>query len=102
MYTLLVNKRIQTYDITIFQTPNFGEKKGYQNVYRNYFKGNGHQDVLKKIFKTFNVADRMPVDYNARYICTGDIVLIDEGKKGQFYYKLFPEDWKRINRINVR
>jgi hypothetical protein len=44
----------------------------------------------------------MPVDYHARYICTGDIVLIDEGKKGQFYYKLFPEDWKRINRINVR
>jgi hypothetical protein len=97
-----VKKRIHTYDITIFQTPNFGEKKGYQNVYRCFLKGNGHKNVLEKVFQTFNVTDRMPADYQARYLSTGDIVLIDEGKKGQFYYKLFPADWKKINRIIVR
>jgi hypothetical protein len=97
-----VKKRVQTFDITIFQTPNFGDKKGYQDVYRCFLKGNGHKDVLEKVFQTFNVVDRMPSDYQARYLGTGDIVFIDQGKKGQFYYRLFPEDWKQINRIHVR
>ncbi|OAS86124.1 MULTISPECIES: YodL domain-containing protein [Metabacillus] len=102
VYSLLVKKRLNTYDITIFQTPKFGDKKGYEAVYRCFLEGNRHNDVLEKAFQTFNVADRMPPDYQARYVCTGDILLIDEGKKGQFYYKLHPEGWKQINRIHVR
>ncbi len=102
MYSLLSKKRITSYDMTIFQTPKFGDKKGYQDVYRFMMEGTNHKDVLEKVFQTFNVADRIPSDYKARYLSTGDIVFIDEGKKGQFYYKLYPEDWKIINRIHVR
>ncbi|MBU7593165.1 YodL domain-containing protein [Metabacillus halosaccharovorans] len=102
MYTLLLKKRITSYDVTIFQTPKFGEKKGYQDVYRFVMEGNNHKDALQKVFQTFNVTDRMPNDYQARYLSTGDIVLIDEGKKGQFYYKLNPQGWNKINRIHVR
>ncbi len=102
LYSLLLKKRITSYDVTIFQTPKFGDKKGYQDVYRFVIEGNNHNDALHKVFQTFNVADRMPNDYHARYLSTGDIVLIDEGKKGQHYYKLFPQDWKKINRMHVR
>jgi len=102
VYSLLLKKRITTYDVTIFQTPSFGDKKGYQDVYRFMMEGNNHKEALYKVFQTFNVADRMPNDYNARYLSTGDIVLIDEGKKGQYYYKLYPQGWKKINRIQVR
>lgn len=102
VYSFLIKKRVQQYDITIFQTPKFGEKKGYQDVYRCFLEGRGHEDVVEKVFQTFNVADRMPSDYEARYLSTGDIILIDEGKRGQYYYKLFPEGWKKINRIHVR
>lgn len=102
MYSLLLKKRITSYDVTIFQTPRFGDKKGYQDVYRFMMEGHSHKDALHKVFQTFNVADRMPNDYNARFLSTGDIVLIDEGKKGQYYYKLYPQGWKKINRIQVR
>jgi YodL-like len=102
VYSLLVRKRTLTFDITIFQTPKFGEKKGYKDVYRLILEGNNHKDVLEKVFQTFNVADRMPADYDSRYLSTGDIVLIDEGKKGQTYYKLYPQGWQIINRIHVR
>ncbi|WP_445297958.1 hypothetical protein [Geobacillus sp. FSL W8-1251] len=33
-----------------------------------------------------------------RFMGTGDIVLIDEGRKGQTYYHLCPDDWKRVER----
>lgn len=102
VYSLLVKKRLQVYDITLFQTPNFGEKKGYQDVYRCFLEGNSHKDIIEKVFQTFNVADRLPTDYDARYLSTGDIILIDEGKKGQTYYKLYSQGWRSINRINVR
>ncbi|TXC93165.1 hypothetical protein FS935_02940 [Metabacillus litoralis] len=102
MYSLLVKKRAVTYDMTIFQTPNFGDKKGYKEVYRISVVGTTHNDALNNIFQVFNVNDRIPQDYTARYLSTGDIILIDEGKKGQFYYKLFPQEWKKINRIHVR
>ncbi|WP_226666689.1 YodL domain-containing protein [Metabacillus litoralis] len=102
MYSLLVKKRVITYDMTIFQTPNFGDKKGYKDVYRLSVDGMTHKDALKNVFQVFNVNDRIPDDYRARYLSTGDIVLIDEGKKGQYYYKLFPQGWQKINRIQVR
>ncbi|MDQ0228897.1 YodL domain-containing protein [Metabacillus malikii] len=102
MVKTLLKKRLLNFDITIFQTPKFGEKKGYQAVYRLIAKGESHRDVMEKVFQTFNVSDLIPNDYDARYLGTGDIVFIDEGKKGQYYYQLKPEGWKRINRIIVR
>lgn len=38
------------YDVTIFQTPNIGEKKGYRPVYRLTVRAKNHQEVLKKFF----------------------------------------------------
>ncbi|MET1176245.1 hypothetical protein ABWU89_31990, partial [Paenibacillus amylolyticus] len=35
----------------------------------------------------------------ARFLATGDIVLIDEGRRGITYYKLLSTGWGKINRI---
>lgn len=67
--------------MTIFQTPCFGEDKGYEMVYRTEINGRTHEDVLERTFSTFNVYDTVPNDYKARFLATGDIVLIDEGRK---------------------
>lgn len=90
------------YDITIFQTPSFGQTKGYRQVYRLTINASNHQEALSYLYRMFNVSDLMPKDYQARFMSTGDIVLIDEGLKGQVYYKLCPEGWKKINRIHIR
>lgn len=90
------------YDVTIFQTPNIGEKKGYRPVYRLTVRAKNHQEVLKKIFRKFNISEAIPPDYNGRYIWTGDIVFIDEGKNGTKYYKLVTGGWEKIHRIHVR
>ncbi|MFC3885201.1 YodL domain-containing protein [Bacillus songklensis] len=95
-------KRNAEYDVTIMQTPNKGEDKGYRQVYRLSVAASCHAEIVHKIFQMFNVADTLPRDFKARYISTGDIVLIDEGTKGQFYYKLIPGGWKLINRVQVR
>ncbi|WLR44252.1 YodL domain-containing protein [Bacillus carboniphilus] len=94
--------QVTLYDLTIFQTEEFGKDKGYQQVYRLKLEGKNHLDVLNKVFQKFNVPDRMPSDFNARYIGTGDIILIDEARGGKHYYKLFPGGWRKINRIHVR
>ncbi|MFC0274308.1 hypothetical protein ACFFIX_23455 [Metabacillus herbersteinensis] len=101
-YLFLLNKRISPYDITIFQTPAFGESKGYRPVYRVNVEAPNHPDAIKKVFRMFNVPDMVPSDYHARFISTGDILLIDEGRRGQTYYRLHPEGWTEINRIHVR
>jgi hypothetical protein len=97
-----VVKRAVSYDVTIMQTPNKGEDKGYRQVYRLSIPASCHQETVHKIFRMFNVADTLPEDFKARYISTGDILLIDEGTRGQFYYKLLPGGWKLINRMHVR
>lgn len=97
-----VKKRCQNYDITIFQTPKFGEEKGYEQVYRLNIKASGHNEALQHVFCMFNVSDRVPDDYEARFISTGDILLIDEVKRGQTYYKLLSGGWTKINRVHVR
>ena len=33
---------------------------------------------------------------------TGDIVFIDEGRKGQIYYQLKSGGWEKVNRISVQ
>jgi hypothetical protein len=87
------------YDITVFQTPKYGEEKGYQKVYRISIEANNHDEALYETFRMFNVPDLMPEDYKGRYIATRDIIFIDEGRKGHFYYRLQPNGWKRVNRI---
>ncbi|WP_108671465.1 YodL domain-containing protein [Peribacillus acanthi] len=89
------------YDITIFQTKAYGQKRGYQQVYRLNVEAESHTEAIETVFGKFNVADRIPKDYQARYITTGDIVLIDEGLKGKSYYKLCIGGWKVIHRLHV-
>ena len=98
----LVRIKKKTYDVTIFQTPVFRQKKGYKEVYRTHVEGSTHQECLDNVFKKFNVPDCIPKDYEGRFICTGDIVYIDEGRHGQHYYKLLPGKWESINRLQVR
>ncbi|GAA0336329.1 shape determination protein YodL [Bacillus carboniphilus] len=90
------------FDVTVFQTPCFGEKRGYRQVYRNVLVGEDHFDVMYEVFRTLNVRDLLPKEYNARYMTTGDIVFIDEGKNGHFYYQLKPCGFFPIHRLHVR
>ncbi|MCA1054521.1 hypothetical protein LCM10_05940 [Rossellomorea aquimaris] len=89
------------YDLTIFQTPKYGEEKGYREVYRISVEAAGHEEALYEAFRIFNVPDLMPADYKGRYIATRDIIFIDEGRKGHHYYRLQPNGWKRVNRILI-
>jgi hypothetical protein len=101
---LLMNKMLktkQTYEVTLFQTPRYGQKKGYRQVYRLTVDAADHQEALAMVFKIFNVQDLLPKDYNARFVGTGDILLIDEGWGGQSCYKLCPEGWKKVSRIHI-
>lgn len=93
---LLLKRRVVALDITIFQTPFFGEETGYEKVYQTTIKAFNHKDALEKMFRMFNVPDLIPRDYEARFISTGDILLIDEGRKGQTYYRLQPGRWEKI------
>ncbi len=93
--------RKKEYDVTIFQTPIFRQKKGYQQVYRLQIEGTSHDDCLNEVFSRFNITDRIPHDFEGRFIGTGDICFIDEGRKGQFYYQLKPGGWVEVNRIHV-
>jgi len=90
------------YDVTIFQTPKYRESKGYKQVYRTFVHACNHKNCLEKTFSLFNVTDRIPSNYKGRFLSTGDIVLIDEGRVGQHYYPLKPGGWQPINRINIR
>ncbi|MEC3656144.1 YodL domain-containing protein [Bacillus siamensis] len=95
-------KKTCAYDVTIFQTPRYGEKKGYRVVYRTELAADNHQDALERAFSVFNVPDTVPNDYQARFIATGDVILIDEGRKGKTYYRLNPAGWGKINRLLVQ
>ena len=91
----------KTVEVIIFQTPKFRQSKGYQQVYRMNHSGNSHQYILESVFRMFNVKDSMPKDYKGRYMGTGDIIYIDEGRQGTTYYQLQPGGWKKISRIHV-
>jgi hypothetical protein len=96
-----IRPRKKEYDVTIFQTPNFRQKKGYQQVYRLQVQGTSHAECLDEVFSWFNITDRLPSDFEGRFIGTGDILFIDEGRKGQYYYQLKSGGWKQVNRIHV-
>ncbi|WP_096154408.1 MULTISPECIES: YodL domain-containing protein [Bacillus] len=91
-----------TYDVTIMQTPKYGEDKGYSPVYRLELIGDCHEEVLSKVYSRFNVSDLKPKDFTGRYISTGDIVLIDEGTGGMTYYRLEVGGWVKINRACIK
>ncbi|CAG9621954.1 hypothetical protein [Sutcliffiella rhizosphaerae] len=90
------------YDVTIMQTPNYGESKGYVPVFRLTIEGGSHAEVVNKIYKKFNVTDSIPKAYSGRFIATGDIIMIDEGTLGISYYRLEFGGWKKINRVAIR
>jgi hypothetical protein len=96
-----IRTRKKTYDVTIFQTPRFRQKKGYVQVYRLQVEGTSHDECLGSVFSRFNVHDLIPTDFQGRFIGTGDILYIDEGRKGQYYYQLKPGGWESVNRIHV-
>ena len=96
-----IRTRKKTYDVTIFQTPVFRQKKGYQQVYRLQVEGISHSECLDEVFSQFNIKELLPNDFSGRFIGTGDILFIDEGRKGQYYYQLKPGGWEKINRIHV-
>lgn len=98
----LTRSRTKQYDVTIFQTPVFRERKGYKSVYRLKVEGMDHEDCLESVFSMFNVSDRLPADFNGRFLWTGDILLIDEERNGLRYYQLKSGGWERIQRIHVR
>jgi hypothetical protein len=98
----LTRKRKKRFDVTLYQTPEFRQMKGFKEVYRMNVEESNHTDCLENMFKLFNVSDRIPNDYCGRYVGTGDIVLIDEGRSGQHYYQLQPGGWMKINRIHIR
>ncbi|KZZ84276.1 MULTISPECIES: YodL domain-containing protein [Bacillaceae] len=99
---LMVKRKLRMMDISIFQTQVSGDTKGYKLVYSFKTEAKDHQDALEKTFRLFNVHDTVPADYTARFIQTGDILFIDEGRRGQEYYRLHSGGWKKINRIHVR
>ncbi|WP_102274896.1 YodL domain-containing protein [Cytobacillus massiliigabonensis] len=98
----LTKVKTKLFDVTIFQTPEFRQNKGYRQVYRLSIEGGDHEECLYTVFATFNVPDLIPKDFTGRFIATGDILFIDEGRKGQFYYQLQPGGWKIINRVHIR
>ncbi|WP_044731271.1 hypothetical protein [Geobacillus kaustophilus] len=92
----------RAYEAVVFQTPRFGETKGYRQVCRMTVTAAGHDEVLAVLYRMFNVADLMPKNCQARFMRTGDVVLIDEGRKGQTYYRLCPDGWKQVERQLIR
>lgn len=102
MIRMLSKKASMQYDVTIFQTPKYREYKGYKAVCRTFIPANSRKNCLQETFSRFNVTDRIPENYKGRFLSTGDIILIDEGRGGQHYYQLKPGGWHPINRILLR
>jgi hypothetical protein len=102
MIRAMTKKANVQFDVTIFQTPKYRESKGYKQVYRTTVFANSRETCLETTFSRFNVTDLIPANYQGRFLSTGDIVLIDEGRGGQYYYQLKPGGWQTINRIHIR
>ncbi|MCL6571238.1 MAG: hypothetical protein K6T88_06070 [Bacillus sp. (in: Bacteria)] len=99
MIRVLTKKACNQYDVTIFQTPRYRENKGFKEVYRTQVPANSRENCLHETFSRFNVTDTIPADYQGRFLSTGDILLIDEGRGGQHYYQLKLGGWFPISRI---
>jgi hypothetical protein len=101
MIKVLAKRACIQYDVTIFQTPKHREYKGHKTVYRTTIPAYNRQNCLQETFSRFNVTDTIPENYKGRFLATGDIILIDEGRGGQYYYQLKPGGWFSISRINL-
>lgn len=101
MIRVLSKRDTTQYDVTIFQTSKQREKKGHQPIYRINIPADSREHCLEETFSRFNVTDRIPANYKGRFLSTGDIILIDEGRGGQYYYQLKPGGWFPINRITL-
>ncbi len=101
MIRVLTKRGKIQYDVTIFQTPKQREKKGHQPVYRLNIPAESRDHCLQETFSRFNVMDRIPANYKGRFLSTGDIILIDEGRSGKHYYQLQPGGWFPIKRITL-
>ena len=99
MIKVLTKRASMQYDVTIFQTPRYREHKGHKEVFRTMVPASSRKKCLEETFSRFNVTDRIPANYKGRFLSTGDIVLIDEGRGGQHYYQLKPGGRFPINRI---
>lgn len=102
MLKMLTKKTSILFDVTIFQTPKYREHRGYKEVHRTTIPANSRKECLEEAFRRFNVTDRIPNNYKGRFMATGDIILIDEGLDGHFYYQLKSGGWVPVNRINIR
>jgi len=101
MIKVLTKKGRTKYDVTVFQTPKYRENKGHKEVYRIMIPADNRKSCLEETFSRFNVTDRIPSNYKGRFLSTGDIVLIDQGRGGQYYYQLKPGGWIPINRLQL-
>jgi hypothetical protein len=99
MIQVLTRRACIQYDVTIFQTPRYREHKGHKEVYRTTIPASSRKLCIEETFSRFNVTDRIPADYQGRFLSTGDIILIDEASGGQHYYQLKSGGWVPINRI---
>jgi hypothetical protein len=102
MIKVLIKRACIQYDVTIFQTPKHRENVGFKEVCRTCVSANNREQCLQETFSRFNVTDRIPANYKGRFLSTGDIILIDEGRGGQHYYQLKLGGWFPINRIILR
>ncbi|OLS34340.1 YodL domain-containing protein [Bacillus sp. MRMR6] len=102
MIRAMTRKANIQYDVTLFQTPKYRESKGYNQVYRTTVLASSRESCLEATFSRFNITDLIPANYQGRFLSTGDIILIDEGRRGQYYYQLKPGGWQSINRIHIR
>jgi hypothetical protein len=89
------------FQVTLFQTPHYGEKQGYEAVYRLPIKAKNHRAALEAVFRIFNVCDLLPPDFSARLMATGDIVQISKGSH-KCFYRLESGGWRKIEHSLVQ
>ncbi|MTH52014.1 hypothetical protein GKZ89_01240 [Bacillus mangrovi] len=99
---VLMKKKLRMMEVTVFQSPEFREMKGYKPVCTLQLEAKDHYSVLEKTFRMFSVQDTFPENCSARFIRTGDIVSVSEEHKELAYYRLHSGGWKKISRIHVR
>ncbi len=88
--------KIRSFDVTIFQTPNYGMSTGYEEVARLTIYAESKSKAIDKVYQMCNVSDLLPKDYRARFMTTGDVVILDEGWLGKTQYKLCADGWRKM------
>lgn len=89
------------FDVTVFQSPRYGVRSNYRQVFRGVIRSSSSENVLETIYRRLNVKDTLPSSYSGRYVNLGDIVFIDRGLDGHEYYQLQHEGWEVIPRLRL-